>query len=226
MILAIDTATRWTGIALHDGDTVIAEHGWRAINTQTIELAPAVARMLRSAGITAADLKAIAVAIGPGSYTGLRVGLGFAKGVALAHGVPLIGVSTLDIVAAAFGRGEGTLVPIAEAGRSRVCAAPYRWSTRYGWRAAADADILTWDALLDQMDAPATFAGEVSAEARKLIRGSEKEFRVVGVSAGTRRAGYLAEIGSRRLRRNTTDDAAALTPVYLRDPAGKKIGAP
>ena len=60
-----------------------------------------------------------------------------------------------------------------------------------------------------------TFAGEVSADARKLIRNSDQDFRVVGVAAGVRRAGYLAEIGWRRLRRNHTDDAAALTPVYF-----------
>jgi tRNA threonylcarbamoyladenosine biosynthesis protein TsaB len=226
MILAIDTATRWTGIALHNGDAVIAEHGWQSINTQTIELAPAVADMLNKADVSAADLKAIAVAIGPGSYTGLRVGLGFAKGMALAHGVALIGVSTLDIVAAAFGRGDGILVPIAEAGRKRVCAAPYEWSNRYGWRAIAAADIYSWEQLLEQLEEPVTFAGEVSADARKLIRSSDREFRVVGVAAGARRAGYLAEIGWRMIRRNKTDDPAALSPVYLRDPAGNQVVTP
>ncbi|MCO5182827.1 MAG: tRNA (adenosine(37)-N6)-threonylcarbamoyltransferase complex dimerization subunit type 1 TsaB [Anaerolineae bacterium] len=226
MILAIDTATRWTGVALHDGDAVVAEYGRQVFNTQTVELAPTVAEMLTNAAVSAADLKAIAVAIGPGSYTGLRVGLGFAKGIALAHGVALIGVSTLDIVAAAFGRGEGVLVPIAEAGRKRVCAAPYEWSNRYGWRATESADIYSWDDLLQRLDGSVTFAGEVSADARKLIRNSDQDFRVVGVAAGVRRAGYLAEIGWRRLRRNHTDDAAALTPVYLRDPAGNKVSEP
>jgi tRNA threonylcarbamoyladenosine biosynthesis protein TsaB len=226
MILAIDTATRWTGVALHDGNAVIAEHGWQAFKTQTIDLAPAVARMLTQADVAAADLKAIAVAIGPGSYTGLRVGLGFAKGMALAHGTALIGVSTLDIVAAAFGRGEGTLIAVAEAGRKRICAAPYEWSNRYGWRATEDADIEEWEALLERLEGSVTFAGEISADARKLIRNSEKEFRAVGASAGARRAGYLAEIGWRRVRRNALDDAAALTPTYLRDPAGQKITTP
>jgi tRNA threonylcarbamoyladenosine biosynthesis protein TsaB len=101
MILAIDTATDWVGLALHDGSSVLAEFGWRSRRTQTIELAPAVAQLWARTGVSAGDLSAIAVAIGPGSYTGLRVGLALAKGMALGQNLPLIGVPTLDIVAAA-----------------------------------------------------------------------------------------------------------------------------
>ena len=87
MILAIDTATRWAGLALHDGTAVIAEHGWRCLNNHTIEMTPAIDDMLKQAGVEPADLSGIAVAIGPGSYTGLRVGLALAKGLALANGL-------------------------------------------------------------------------------------------------------------------------------------------
>ena len=105
MILAIDTATRWTGLALHDGTSIIAEMGWQAINTQTIELSPAIAEMWRRTNTTATQLKGIAVAIGPGSYTGLRVGVAVAKGLALANGTPLVAVSTLDILSLFYGGG-------------------------------------------------------------------------------------------------------------------------
>ena len=62
MILAVDTATRWTSLALHDGKTVVAELGWHAKNTQTQELAPTVVDMLRKSGVAIDDLKGIAVA--------------------------------------------------------------------------------------------------------------------------------------------------------------------
>ncbi|MDX1414745.1 MAG: tRNA (adenosine(37)-N6)-threonylcarbamoyltransferase complex dimerization subunit type 1 TsaB, partial [Candidatus Promineifilaceae bacterium] len=101
MILALDTATRWTGLALHDGKRIIAEQGWSSKYTQTVELTPAVARLLATADFQVADLQAIAVAIGPGSYTSLRVGLAVAKGLSMAHQIPLIGVPTLDIISAA-----------------------------------------------------------------------------------------------------------------------------
>ncbi len=122
MILAIDTATKWTGLALHDGRSLIAESGWYSSYNQTVELAPAVLQMLHISEIPAADLSAVALAIGPGSYTGLRIGLGFAKGIALANQLQLIGVPTLDILASALPRSEGTMVITAEAGRKRVWA--------------------------------------------------------------------------------------------------------
>ena len=122
MILAIDTATDWVGLALHDGNAILAEFGWRSRRTQTVELAPAVAQLWARTGITAANLDAVAVAVGPGSYTGLRVGLALAKGIALAHKLPLIGVPTLDIVAAGVPRHETDLLVVAQAGRTRLWA--------------------------------------------------------------------------------------------------------
>ena len=76
----------------------------------------------------------MAVALGPGSYTGLRIGLGFAKGLALANQIPLIGVPTLDILAASVGELPGRLLLAAEAGRTRVCVAVYQWQKRQGWQ--------------------------------------------------------------------------------------------
>ena len=71
MILAIDSATRWTGLALHDGLNIVAEHGWRSTNMQSVELAPAITRMLERADIGADALKGIAVAIAEATSTRL-----------------------------------------------------------------------------------------------------------------------------------------------------------
>ncbi len=221
MILAIDSATRWAGLALHDGTAVIAEHGWRCANNHTVELSPAIDAMLRQAGLTPSDLDAIAIAIGPGSYTGLRVGLALAKGLALANGLPLIGIPTLDIVAASFGQRNGQLAVVAEAGRRRISLTAYEWRGRSGWQRQDGPENATWDDVLAKIDAPTTFAGEISAEAAKKIRAAGKQFRLERPSRSVRRAGCLAELGWQRLRKNDTDDAAALSPFYMRDPAGK-----
>ena len=93
MLLALDTATRNISLALHDGQAVLAEQTWRSAQHPTAELAPQVALLLLRAGLQPAGLQAVAVAIGPGSYTGLRIGLGLAKGLALAQAIPLVGVS-------------------------------------------------------------------------------------------------------------------------------------
>jgi len=100
MLLAIDTSTRQAGIALYDDDKgLLAEYNWHSANRHTEELLPATAQMLERAGVTARDLTAVGVAIGPGSFTGLRVGLAAAKGLALAQDLKLVGVSTLDFTA-------------------------------------------------------------------------------------------------------------------------------
>jgi tRNA threonylcarbamoyladenosine biosynthesis protein TsaB len=229
MLLAIDTATRWTGLALHDGTAVLMESGWYSTHTQTIELAPAVAALLQRTDVAAADLQGIAVAIGPGSYTGLRIGLSLAKGMALAHSVALIGIPTLDILATALPQMSGNLVVVAEAGRSRVCAGLYRWQTRgaksrkttvEGWLAVDQPTIESWPDLVAKTAAGAIFAGEINSEAARLIRAADKKLQMVAPAASVRRAGYLAEIGWQRLRKGQLDSKTSLAPIYLREPGG------
>ena len=218
MILAIDTATRWTGLALHDGANVIAEHGWRSTNRQSVELAPEIARVLGRAGLPAESLKGIAVALGPGSYTGLRIGLGLAKGMALAHQAPLIGVPTLDIVAAALSQMPGKLIVVVEAGRHRITVGTYEWHSSQGWQAQESPVNMTWDELLEQLSAPAVLTGEISPQAMKRIRAAGRGLRAVRAVDRVRRAGYLAEVAWQRLRKGRVDNAADLTPIYMREP--------
>lgn len=222
MILAIDTATNWTGLALHDGSTLLAEVGWRSRHTQTVELTPAIAQLWRRVGVGAADIRAIAVSIGPGSYTGLRVGLAVAKGLALAHRLPLVGVSTLDIVAAAVARREGVLTVVAEAGRKRVWAGHYRWQGRSGWQIEGAPMLTDWETLLSSDlvtgEEPVTMAGEIDQEAMRLIRRSQRSIGLLSPAAAARRAGYLADIGWQRFKRGRMDAADELAPLYLQEP--------
>ena len=74
MLLAIDTATRTISLALYDGQRVVAESSWLTANHHTVELTPSVAAMLDGAGIGTRDLRGVAVALGPGSFTGLQIG--------------------------------------------------------------------------------------------------------------------------------------------------------
>ena len=222
MLLAIDTATRWTGLAIHDGRSIVAESGWIGAGRQTVELAPAVADMLRRTGIQATDLAAVAVANGPGSYTGLRIGLGFAKGLAVANRIKLIGVPTLDILAAAQPSSQAPLVVVAKAGRTRIWTNIYHWQPGAGWQSKDEPQNGDWPELLDRLPDPAVFAGEIDSDGAKAIRAANRAHQVVSAAGDVRRAGYLAEIGWNRLRRGWTDDPGTLAPVYMRDPAGAK----
>lgn len=220
MILAIDTATRWLGLALHDGTAVLAEVGWRCLNNHTIELTPGIQKMMQRANVSAADLDGIAVAIGPGSYTGLRIGLSVAKGLALANQTPLIGVPTLDILAAAFGPFPGQLMLVAEAGRTRVCVAAYEWQSGRGWQTDGAPTIESWESLLAPLEGRITFAGEITEPAVKQIKAADKTFQIALPATAVRRAGYLAQLGWERLQAGVVDDVQTVAPTYLRDPAG------
>ncbi|MEA3338835.1 MAG: tRNA (adenosine(37)-N6)-threonylcarbamoyltransferase complex dimerization subunit type 1 TsaB, partial [Chloroflexota bacterium] len=162
MLVAIDTATGYASLALHDGARVRVEHTWESPRRHTVELLPRLAAALEQLGLGARHLSGVAVTRGPGSFTGLRVGLSVAKGLALARGLPLVGVPTLDVVAAAQGRDRRPMCAVLQAGRRRICVAAYRW--RKGeWRAREEPRLTTWPALAEETTTPTLFCGEVDS---------------------------------------------------------------
>ena len=101
MLLAIDTATQALSIALHDGAALAAEHTLKADRRHSALLAPLIKQMMAQCDVTSGDLSALAVSVGPGSYTGTRIGVAMAKGMAAAAELPLVPVTTLETVLAA-----------------------------------------------------------------------------------------------------------------------------
>lgn len=214
-ILAVDTATRFASLALYDGEAVCSEESWRSADGHTVELAPRLARMLEQQEVSPGDLGGIAVALGPGSFTGLRIGLSIAKGLALALSTPLIGVPTLDILAYAQPPKRLPLYPIIQAGRGRICTAPYRWRRRR-WRRQEELRITTMPELCTGLKERSLFCGEIDASAVQLMRERLGKGAIVARPAfSLRRAGFLAELGYERLGRNEVDDPATLSPIYL-----------
>ena len=126
MLLAVDTSTAQVGVAIYDGAQVPGEYIWRSRQHHTVELAPAIAELLARCGLTMDDIRAIGVALGPGSFTSLRVGLSLVKGLALACDLPLIGIPTLDIYAAGQPASEFPLLAAIQAGRGRLAVGWYQ----------------------------------------------------------------------------------------------------
>jgi len=215
VILAIDTATRSISIALAEEGRALAEAVWQSENNHTTELAPAVERMLIESGVAVKALTAIAVAIGPGSFTGVRIGLGFAKGLALARGdLPLVGVRTLDIAVRALPIDEGEAVAVIQAGRGRVVWA--RYSARAGrWESANDGVVGSWEDV-SRSATGSVVVGEIDSRGMDVLQGAG--VRVASADQNVRRASRLAEMAWERWRRGEVDSAAALMPVYAHQP--------
>ena len=216
MILAIDTATRMIGLALATEQAIVAEAMWHTRNNHTIELAPAIERMLAGPGISVNALTAIAVAIGPGSFTGVRTGLGVAKGLSLAArpNLPLIGVPTLDIVARALP--QGRVIAVLQAGRGRVV-----WAQYVDGQAASPAALGNWEEVAAHADGGETVIGEIDPAGFEAL--SRDRIKTGSLLQNVRRAACLAEIGWERWRQGATDDAATLAPIYIHQPASGGI---
>lgn len=91
MLLALDTATSYASIALYDGEKVLAELNWHSQRRFTVDLASQVDQLFRLVQITPDQLTGLAVSIGPGSYTGTRIALSFAKGLVATRPLPMVG---------------------------------------------------------------------------------------------------------------------------------------
>jgi tRNA threonylcarbamoyladenosine biosynthesis protein TsaB len=228
MLLAIDTSTAQVGIALLDDGQLVVESLWNSRVHHTVELAPAVAQLLQRAGASPADVSAVAVAIGPGSFTALRVGLAFSKGFALARNVPLIGIPTLDILAAAQPVSELPLAAVLQAGRGRIAVNWYRFSavkrisetsvpteTSGTWIARGKPEVTTVDLLSKAITKTSIVAGELTGDERQRLARKRARVVLAPVHLCVRRPGILAEIAWRRFEASGTDNVAALAPIYL-----------
>jgi tRNA threonylcarbamoyladenosine biosynthesis protein TsaB len=222
MLLAIDTSTRQAGIALYDGVRgLVAETNWHSANRHTEELMPTVAYMLAQSGVTPRDLRAVAIALGPGSFTGLRVGLATAKGLALANGLTLLGIPTLDAVAYPHQAQPVPVIAVLQAGRGRVYWAPYAHGPG-GWAAQEAVRLSTVPEMANAAVRPVMFVGEMSGADRETLIQWAGRPRVNFLPAALtmRRGGYLAELGWTRFEAGESDDPATLSPIYLQQPDG------
>jgi len=214
MLLALDTSTRTIGVALYDGVQVLSESVWNSKDYHTVELAPAVAETLSKSGVAIEDLQALVVATGPGSFTGLRIGLALAKGIALVRHLPLIGIPTLDVLAAAQSLDDAPLAAVLRAGRGRLAVGWYE-ANKNAWLPAGDIEILTPEELAQRIQSPTHVCGELDEEERRLLGRKRKNVILASPAQSLRRPAYLAELGWRRWQNEDVDDPATLAPFYL-----------
>jgi tRNA threonylcarbamoyladenosine biosynthesis protein TsaB len=200
MLLALDTSTRIAGVALFHEGALLDECTWRSELNHSTELGPVVAAMLARQSVAASGLDAIAVAIGPGSFNGLRVGVSMAKGMSQALSIPVVGIDTLELLAYQQRHFRGLIRPILGAGRAQVATAQFR-SFRGKWRRVEDDHLSTVEEIIAGTTRRTLFCGEIStAGVCQLELALGGHAVLAGDVSSWRRAGFLAELGSQRLQ--------------------------
>lgn len=222
MLLAIDTATQTISIALHDGQRLLAEHTWPTGVQHSVQLAPAIQQLLMRAEQRLADITIIGVCTGPGSYSGLRVGIATAKGLAAVRRLPLVGVGALDVLAAGQPHVPETLIVAVGAGRSRAVVGRYQWR-KSRWHKRGEPTLMDWATLLRSVDGPAHLTGEIPDSALEQMAAAQAgglPLTLMAAPYRLRRAGFLAQEAWDRFRAGKEDefDPARLTPLYVKTP--------
>lgn len=212
LILNLETATRNCSVALaRDGELIALKESAGAGYSHAESLHVYIEECLRMVGLGYPDLDAIAVSEGPGSYTGLRIGVSAAKGLCYALGKPLIAVPTLEILASAAKVGHGVVIPLLDARRMEVYTAVY----------AADGtvlrsttpEVLTVDSFHD-IEGPAYLVGDAQEKAQTVLK--RANFRFLGeiVFPSAKEMAILSHI---RHEKSDTVDVAYFEPFYLKE---------
>jgi tRNA threonylcarbamoyladenosine biosynthesis protein TsaB len=232
MLLALDTCTNLASLVVIRENRLAAEITWDVGRRHSQELFARLQELLHLAGATPRDLTAIAVARGPGSFNGVRVGVTAAKVLSFVLHLPVYPFASLDVVAYGQSSAPGIICAVLDAGRGEVYAAQYRCGgprpthavvslADEFWRVSEYA-VMAPGALatsLAEAGEPVLFCGEWRPETRAMLAstgGSGARFADVTTS---RRAGWLAELALRAGPSAVSDEPATIEPLYLRRPA-------
>jgi tRNA threonylcarbamoyladenosine biosynthesis protein TsaB len=224
-ILGLDTTTSVTTAGLMCGGRVLAERTDSLRPKDHARSLPAlVESTLSDAGVTVAELDAVAVAVGPGSFTGIRLGIGFAKGIAFARGIPLVGVGTLDALAEAAEEAARPLAACLDARKGEVYLAFYSPGAppvRMG-----DVEALPPSAASARIAASLPPDGLVLGDAAAIYEAefaplAEAGLRVIPFASIHPRGGVVAEAGGRLIASGKASVAGAVAAVYVRPSAAE-----
>jgi len=206
-VLGIDTSGRTGSVALLSGD--VREERFEEGMIHGVAMAPAVKRLLAEAGLAARDLDLITVGRGPGSYTGVRVGVAFAKSLAFSAGVPIVGVSSFDAIAANAPADRVTAV-VRNARRGAFYLAVYD----PGVVPRIEVDLVPWEDARDRLPGDALVLGDATETHADFLSGDGRELG--RKDDGEAWALTIARLGADRRETAPVDDVHGLSPIYLR----------
>ena len=217
-ILAMDTATMVSSVAVATEERVLAELTAETRYTHSETLVPNIDEVLRFADVKREEISAVAVSLGPGSFTGLRIGLAAAKAIAYALSIPLVGVPTLEVLAAAFPSPGAVVAPLIDAQKGNAYFALYR-SAENGLVCEKEVVVASPQEIIDTIaeeKSPVTLAGDF---ARKLVaKGAElpKNAALAPITHIMPRAALVAARAMIRLKNGEGKSPMELEPIYVR----------
>ncbi|MCB0989349.1 MAG: tRNA (adenosine(37)-N6)-threonylcarbamoyltransferase complex dimerization subunit type 1 TsaB [Acidimicrobiales bacterium] len=219
LILAIETSTPQVGVALVDYDGVLASFHANRDRRHAETVVPAVEFLFRQAGVGPSDLGAVAVDVGPGLFTGLRVGLATAKTMAQSLRIPMVGVSSLDLLAFAARMSDRRIVATVDARRGEVFAATYR-RVHGGVQRLTEPVVASPDEVAGLVE---SFGEDCLLVGDGADRYSDILSRVHGVEIGREgmrfpSAAALGELAHSRAVREEFQQPREIEPIYLRGP--------
>lgn len=217
ILLALDTSTRSASVAVLAGEEVLAESSRMVPGTHSEYLMPEIDRMMRENGLALGDLDAVAVGLGPGSFTGTRIGLSTAKGLALGAGLSIVGISSLDAIARSMALTGFQVCPMLSAGKGEVYAALYGSSADGGLEKRTGDLVLTPFVLAEMIRETTIFVGGGALLHRDFLSDRLGGLALFAPSAQCLpRAAVIALLAAERLKEGPADDASGLAPNYVR----------
>lgn len=209
-----------------DESDVAGQFHWRTRQNHTKELVPAIRYLLDKAVIALNDLEGIVVSLGPGGFSGLRVGMTTAKGLAVGTGASLVAVHTLDAAAYPMMGLGAPVCALMPAGRGEVAAAMYG-ANGSEMKKTVDEHLTTIEDLADSVREATIFCGPMTAEMEEELRERLRGRGLVPTGVGrASRVVAMGEIGIRKIGRGEADDPVTLQPLYIRRPSITKSTRP
>ena len=209
------------GVALVNEERVISEYTLNVRTTHTARLMPAIDLILRDSSVDKSDIDGIAISIGPGSFTGLRIGMATAKGLVLGLNIPLVGVPTLDALAHNIPFAMYQICPILDAKKKEVYFSLFRYE-KQGEHTGSPLQQVPYqvvppDKLVKQIDEKTIFLGDAVDVYRDFVSKELGELALFAPDAQRLpRAATVAEMGLLKLKAGEHLDIAAAEPIYIR----------
>jgi tRNA threonylcarbamoyladenosine biosynthesis protein TsaB len=218
-ILAIESSSRVATCAVMDDETLLGEYIINDNMTHSVKLMPSIKTLMDNLGLKPEDIDIYAAGVGPGSFTGLRIGLASIKAMAHAHDKKTVGIPTIDALAFNIPFGDGVIVPMMDARRDRVYTGIYKWIDGK-FNICMEQDILELEniiEILEKRDENIIINGDVESKYGSILK-SKLGDRIIFSTNATRmpRASSVAELAFRKVKNGEDIDYKLLVPEYLR----------